>query len=104
MVIFVLLLSLVDGTLTLTLVEMGAREMNPVMHFYLEAGSVLFISVKYLVTAFSLILLVIFSTRPIFGSRLRGFHLIYSIPFVYALLIGHQLSLLSRLMERLPLF
>ena len=54
----VLILSLLDAALTLTLLQKGAVELNPVMRYYLSHGPVIFVVVKYGLTAFALIIMV----------------------------------------------
>jgi hypothetical protein len=57
-VLTVLCLSLLDGTLTLVLLERGAVELNPVMRYYLTLGPVTFLLAKYGITALALFILV----------------------------------------------
>ena len=57
-VMIVLCLSLVDGALTLLLMERGAVELNPVMRYYLTLGPATFLMAKYLITALALLILV----------------------------------------------
>ena len=57
-IVIVLCLSLIDGTLTLLLMERGAVELNPIMRYYLTLGPATFIMVKYLITALVLLILV----------------------------------------------
>lgn len=57
-IFIVLCLSLIDGTLTLLLMERGAVELNPVMRYYLTLGPATFILVKYIITALVLMILV----------------------------------------------
>ena len=57
-VMAVLCLSLMDGTLTLILVERGAVELNPIMRYYLTLGPAAFLLVKYGLTAMALLVLV----------------------------------------------
>jgi len=57
----VLSLSLLDALLTLILVSRGARELNPVMAFYLSFGPHVFLFAKYGLTALAVILIVLLS-------------------------------------------
>lgn len=61
-VLTVLILSLLDAALTLTLLARGASELNPVMRYYIDLGPWLFVLVKYTITALALILIIVFST------------------------------------------
>jgi len=58
-VLIVLALSLLDAFLTLALLKQGASELNPVMRYYLTFGPETFVMVKYGLTAFSLIIMVV---------------------------------------------
>ena len=60
-VILVLVLSGVDALLTLFLMDYGAVELNPVMAFFIELGSLPFFLAKYSLTAFSVFIVVIFN-------------------------------------------
>jgi hypothetical protein len=56
-IIVVLSLSILDAILTLTLISQGARELNPVMRYYLSHGPEIFISVKYGLTALPMLII-----------------------------------------------
>ncbi len=58
-IMIVLCLSLLDALLTLILVAQGARELNPVMQYYLSHGPHVFLLVKYGLTAFSVLIIVL---------------------------------------------
>lgn len=59
----ILALSLTDAFLTLELLRRGAVEVNPIMAYYLGLGPQVFVSVKYLLTALPLILLLFLKDR-----------------------------------------
>jgi len=65
----VLSLSLLDALLTLTLLAKGARELNPVMKYYLNYGPQVFLSAKYGLTALSVWLIVLLN--HVFTARFR---------------------------------
>lgn len=67
--LIVLSLSLVDAVLTLTLLEQGAVELNPVMQFYITLGHGTFVITKYGLTALPLIIMVV--AHPIISRRYR---------------------------------
>lgn len=76
-IVIVLCLSLLDAALTLILLDKGAVELNPVMRYYLSHGSVVFVLVKYGLTALALLIIVvlhgIITTRYRRGSLLLPF-------------------------------
>ncbi|MGB3211670.1 MAG: DUF5658 family protein [Desulforhopalus sp.] len=58
-ILIVLGLSLLDAVLTLTLLDKGARELNPVMRYYIDLGPGIFVMVKYGLTALALLLMIV---------------------------------------------
>lgn len=58
-IVLVLLLSVVDALLTLLLISEGARELNPVMAYFLALGPNIFLMSKYLMTAASVVIVVL---------------------------------------------
>lgn len=76
-ILIILGLSLSDAALTLILLERGAVELNPIMRFYIDLGPRVFVMVKYGLTAFALLLMVLLnvitSTRPNSVSIIRIF-------------------------------
>ena len=76
-VLTILCLSLVDGTLTLLLVEKGATELNPVMQYYLALGPKSFLLAKYGITALALFILVVLHTITSRGHPIGN----YLLPF-----------------------
>ena len=59
MILVVLSLSLVDAFLTLTLLEKGAVELNPVMRYYISLGPMVFVVAKYGLTIVPLVIMLI---------------------------------------------
>lgn len=94
-VLSALLLSMTDGALTLRLLELGARELNPIMHFYLELGPGIFIAFKYLLTSSSLLFLVMHQKRSFLGGRITGRQIIFVTPVIFAVVVCYQVTLIS---------
>jgi hypothetical protein len=65
----VLSLSIFDGILTLILLSQGAKELNPVMRYYLNHGPQVFILVKYGLTVLPM-LMILFANEAL-ASRYR---------------------------------
>jgi len=65
----ILLLSILDGLLTLQLLGRGAKEINPVMAYLLEIDPKLFMVLKYLLTSASLVVLLIL--RNVFIQKIK---------------------------------
>lgn len=58
-IVLVLLLSVTDALLTLFLISVGAQELNPVMAYFLKFGPNTFLLSKYLMTAVSVVIVVL---------------------------------------------
>ncbi len=90
-IMLVLAFTLVDGLLTLELIEAGYHEANPVMYVLLTKGPVHFLMGKYVLAAAGLPVLVLLGTH----SRIR--YLVPILAVLYALLITYQVILLRQL-------
>ncbi len=66
-----LVLSIVDAFLTLKLVGEDIHELNPVMDFFLKLGPFQFIMVKWFLTAFGLITLLVLKNYYLWQGRVR---------------------------------
>jgi hypothetical protein len=95
-VILLLTASMVDAALTIHLLRAGGIEVNPLMNHVLEYGVLPFITVKYVLTAAGLPLLLIFKNYYLFGSRLRVAYLIPITVVLYGGLIAYQLMLMRQ--------
>ena len=95
-ILLILVMCIADAYLTLTLLEAGAVEVNPVMRAAIEEDQRGFFYTKYLLTACSLVVLFLHKNYRMFG-RLYGRHILVTVLLIYALLIGYEISLLTRL-------
>ena len=59
-IVAILLLSVLDALLTLHLISVGSTELNPVMSYFLEYGPFVFMGVKYFLTCFGVVILLLF--------------------------------------------
>lgn len=97
-IVIILFLSIIDALLTLFLVDCGASEINPIMAYFLNFGPVTFMSVKYFLTCYSVIVLLIFN-----NFFLRKLKIYVRSLFSYAigafmLVIGWELFLTLRIL------
>lgn len=92
-IVGVILLSVADAILTLFLVSCGAREMNPVMAYFLNHGPLAFFWAKYLLTCIPLILLLMHKGVRLFGSGVKAKALILWIAVPYGLVVYWELYL-----------
>ena len=95
--LIVLSLSLLDAALTLTLLQNGAVELNPVMRFYLNLGPGVFVMVKYGLTAFALIIMTALYTVLSMKYRTFSSILFPSCIVLFGSVIIWELYLLAKL-------
>jgi hypothetical protein len=70
-ILAIVLLSIFDAALTLHLISHGAAELNPAMAYFLRHGPTAFFIAKYALTAFSIVVILIYGNNFLFGTRLR---------------------------------
>ena len=93
-IMLLILLSIVDGYLTLDLVNQGAVELNPVMAFYLARGPLTFFWVKYLLTCAAAILFLSIKNVPLFGTRVQGKVIFTFFLVAFAVVVQYEIFLL----------
>lgn len=91
--VMILLLSITDAVLTLTLIDHGALEENPMMAPLVRGSVGGFAAVKLGLTAIGVMLLLAFARVRAFG-RLPVGALLYLVLTVYAVLVAYELRLL----------
>jgi hypothetical protein len=96
-VLMLLVASIADGVLTVQLITAGGTEINPLMDRLLAFGVMPFFWGKYALTVVGLPLLLLLKNHYLFGTRLRVGYLLPLTIALYAVLIGYQLVLISRL-------
>ncbi len=89
----ILLLSVADALLTLTLVQHGALEANPIMAAFLSRDADHFVAVKIGLTAGGVVLLTLVAKVRAFG-RLPVSVILYTVLTAYAGLIAYEVWLL----------
>ncbi len=86
-------LSVADAIFTLKLVSRGARELNPVMDFFLRQGALPFLSVKYALTVGCLLWCLVNKNRRVFWGQVRVRSIILAVLLLYGLLVLYELLL-----------
>lgn len=94
LILLLLTLSIVDGVITLHLLDLGFTEINPLMRYLLSKGGTSFLIGKYALTATGLPFLVAYMHYPLFRSRFRVGYLLPFFVSLYLVLLGYQLGLL----------
>ena len=91
--VMILLLSVADALLTLTLISHGALEENPVMAPLLQGSAEGFAAVKLGLTAIGVLVLMAVARVRAFG-RLPVGALLYVVLTAYAVLVAYELRML----------
>jgi hypothetical protein len=86
LIVALLGLSLLDGVLTLHLLDGPCEEINPLMELLLARGPLTFLMGKYILTAAGLPIVVVFQNHPLFDTRFR-------VRFLLPLFLGMYLAL-----------
>ena len=94
-IVFILFLSVVDSLLTLSLLNHGAYETNPVMAYFLEIGPYTFFTFKYLITILSLIILLMCRNVVLRIIKLSARSVLYLFVLFYLGVVGWELYLIS---------
>jgi hypothetical protein len=90
----ILLLSVVDAFMTLTLLEGGADEVNPIMGVFVYRNVAMFAALKMGMTSVSIVMMVVLA-RYRFMRVLRVAWVLYGILVAYATLIVYEILLLN---------
>ena len=91
-----LILTLIDGLITVMLLDHGFEEGNPLMAALLDQGTGWFLVGKYVLTAIFLPVALVMNHYRLFGTRLRVGHFIPIVVLLYLLLIAYQGMLWAR--------
>jgi hypothetical protein len=93
LVILLLTATILDGVITLHLIDIGCVEINPLMSRLLRIGMLPFLLGKYVLTATGLPLLLIFKNHYLFRTRFRVSYLLPTFVALYLILLAYQLRL-----------
>jgi hypothetical protein len=88
------LLSVLDAFCTLNLLENGSHELNPLLDYFLAKDVRLFFAVKFSITAFCILFLVMHKNYLLL-NRISGLTILKASIFVYAVLISYEFSMLA---------
>jgi hypothetical protein len=95
--VLILLLSVADTILTIVLTNHGAREINPIMAYFIEIGPYTFFSVKYSVCSLSLLIILMFRNIFIKPLKIYGRSLFNYILGVHIGIVSWNFLMLFRL-------
>jgi len=94
-IMVVLSLSLLDALLTLILIDQGARELNPVMQYYLSHGPQVFLLVKYGLTVCSVLIIALINESLVTRYRIPTGTLLYVFAAFFGSVVIWEFYLLS---------
>jgi len=95
-IIIVLSLSLLDALLTLILLSHGAKELNPVMRYYLNHGTLAFIFVKYGLTVLPMFIILFANEALIDRYRIGAGNLFHVFAAFFGGVVIWEVFLLTR--------
>ena len=93
-----LIMCVADALLTITLLQRGAYEANPVMEPLVHGSPLAFAIIKFGLTASGLVVLILLARARLFRNVPVAF-ILYGVLFAYAALIGYELWLLGTLFD-----
>jgi hypothetical protein len=95
-----LCLSLLDAVLTLSLIEHGAVEVNPVMAYFLDKGTLIFTCVKYLLTSLAVVIFLLLDHNVLPRTRFRMSSLFTFAIASFALVVVWEIVLIYMIATR----
>ncbi len=93
-IIGILALSMLDALFTLFLIDNGAKEVNPLMAYYLDLSPELFVFIKYFLTSAAVVLILFCKDFYMFNSKFKARILFFLLPLPFILVIPWQLHLI----------
>jgi len=90
----ILILSILDAMLTLIVIQRGAQELNPVMAYFLEHGTLTFIVAKYILTSIGVLILLIFKNVFLTKIKIYTHSLFPCVIFVFMTVIAWELFII----------
>ena len=95
MVLSIVFLCVLDAFFTLELINRGARELNPLMDYYLKKSDMTFFLVKYLITSAGLLIVLAIKELSFFGNRISRRLLLLCFLGVMGAVVQWELYLLN---------
>jgi len=99
-IVSILFLGVIDALLTLSLLNQGAYEANPIMKYFLQFGPYTFFTFKYFITVTSLIFLLLFRNIVIRGIKIKTRSVFYFIIVFYLAVVAWEIHLITNLSNR----
>jgi len=99
-IIGILCLSMIDAVMTLHLIGHGAKEINPIMVYFLDKGIVIFITAKYILTSLAVVIILLVKNTYLPRTRIRSKNLFTFAIVSFSLVIIWEIFLVFMLMVR----
>jgi len=96
-IVLILIFGVADTILTIVLTNHGAKEINPIMAYFMEIGPYTFFSVKYSVCCLSLLTILMFRNIFLKPLKIYGGSLFNYILGVYICIVSWNFLMLYRL-------
>jgi hypothetical protein len=90
----ILSLSILDAFFTLILIESGAKELNPILAYFLGVSPWHFIWTKYMLTSISVIIVLLCKDFYLFKTRVKARVVFFLLPIPFIIVIPWQLGLI----------
>jgi len=85
---------IIDAIFTLIIIKNGGEELNPLMKYIMDRDVLAFFWVKFSITSFGMLFLIIHKYFVVFRF-ITGYHFLYSIFSMYLILVLYEIYLLS---------
>ena len=93
-ILLIITFSILDAILTLYLIGKGATEINPIMHYFLEHGPLVFFLVKYFLTCASILIILVNANMILFKTRFRTKILLVLFVIPFAIVVHWEIFLI----------
>lgn len=87
-IVLLLIFSIIDGFMTLYLLDHGAHEINPIMSFSLGLGPWFFFASKFLLTCIGVMCLLVVSNSCVFDNRIQVRDVFPAMLFLYLMVMA----------------
>lgn len=87
-IVLLLIFSIIDGFMTLYLLDHGAHEINPIMSFSLRLGPWFFFASKFLLTCIGVMCLLVVSNSCVFDNRIQVGDVFPAMLFLYLMVMA----------------
>ncbi len=92
-IIAILCLSLMDAAMTLYLIGLGAKELNPIMDYFIQKGPAVFITVKYIFTSVAVIIILLIKNTYLPRTQIRTKNLFFFALISFGLVVLWEIYL-----------